>query len=62
MMTMIRTCAVRDELRGEHAGRYPLGNTGGADVRATVPMAIPEDLAPLLGHVPVARRAAASER
>jgi len=44
------------------AGRYPLGNTGGADVRATVPMVIPDDPAPVLGRVPLARRAAASER
>lgn len=44
------------------AGRYPLGNTGGADVRATVPMPIPGDLAPVLGRVALARRATASER
>jgi hypothetical protein len=29
-------------------GRYPLGNTGGADVSAFRPMAIPEDLRALL--------------
>ena len=44
------------------AGRYPLGNTAGADVRATVPMAIPDDLASVLGRVQRTRRAAASER
>jgi hypothetical protein len=30
------------------ARRYPVGNTGGADVRATLVMPIPEDLRPLL--------------
>jgi hypothetical protein len=29
-------------------GRYPSGNTGGADVSALRPMPIPEDLVPLL--------------
>ena len=30
------------------AGRYPVGNTGGANVRATEPMPIPEDLQAVL--------------
>lgn len=34
---------------GSLAGRYPVGNTGGANVSALRPMAIPEDLAVLLG-------------
>lgn len=29
-------------------GRYPVGNTGGADVSAFLPMTVPEDLRPLL--------------
>jgi hypothetical protein len=33
---------------GSVSGRYPLGNTGGADVSAFEPMPIPEDLRPLL--------------
>lgn len=33
---------------GSISGRYPLGNTGGADVSAFAPMPIPDDLAPLL--------------
>jgi hypothetical protein len=33
---------------GSQTGRYPVGNTGGADVSAFVPMAVPEDLRPLL--------------
>ncbi len=33
---------------GSATGRYPLGNTGRADVPATQPMPIPEDLAELL--------------
>jgi hypothetical protein len=34
---------------GSMTGRYPVGNTGGANVSALQPMAIPEDLAALLG-------------
>jgi hypothetical protein len=33
---------------GSVSGRYPVGNTGGADVSAFTPMPIPEDLRPLL--------------
>jgi len=33
---------------GSLTGRYPVGNTGGADVSAFAPMPIPEDLRPLL--------------
>jgi hypothetical protein len=33
---------------GSWSGRYPLGNTGGADVSAFAPMDIPHDLRPLL--------------
>ena len=33
---------------GSISGRYPVGNTGGADVSAFTPMAVPEDLRPLL--------------
>ena len=33
---------------GSLSGRYPLGNTGGADVSAFSPMAVPDDLRPLL--------------
>ena len=33
---------------GSLAGRYPLGNTGGADVSAFAPMPIPDDLQDLL--------------
>ena len=33
---------------GTLSGRYPLGNTGGADVSAFAPMPVPEDLRPLL--------------
>ena len=40
---------------GSIAGRYPLGNTGGANVSATAPMPIPADLQDLLdGPVKVA--------
>ena len=35
---------------GSLTGRYPVGNTGGADVSALQPMPIPEDLRPLLMH------------
>ena len=33
---------------GSITGKYPVGNTGGADVSAFAPMAIPADLRPLL--------------
>jgi hypothetical protein len=33
---------------GSLTGKYPVGNTGGADVSAFAPMPIPEDLQPLL--------------
>jgi hypothetical protein len=33
---------------GSLSGRYPVGNTGGAGVSAFQPMAVPEDLRPLL--------------
>ena len=33
---------------GSASGRYPVGNTGRADVPATAPMPIPDDLAALL--------------
>ena len=33
---------------GSITGRYPVGNTGGADVSAFAPMPIPDDLQPLL--------------
>jgi hypothetical protein len=33
---------------GSLTGRYPVGNTGGADVSAFRPMPVPEDLRPLL--------------
>jgi len=33
---------------GSLTGRYPVGNTGGADVNALTPMPIPDDLAPYL--------------
>jgi hypothetical protein len=33
---------------GSMTGKYPVGNTGGADVSAFAPMAIPDDLRPLL--------------
>jgi hypothetical protein len=33
---------------GSVSGRYPAGNTGGADVSAFSPMAVPDDLRPLL--------------
>ena len=35
---------------GSLTGRYPVGNTGGADVSALAPMPIPEDLRPFLMH------------
>jgi hypothetical protein len=33
---------------GSAVGRYPLGNTGGADVNAVIPMPIPADLQTVL--------------
>jgi len=33
---------------GSLTGRYPVGNTGGADVSALAPMPIPDDLRPYL--------------
>ena len=33
---------------GSLSGRYPIGNTGGADVSAFKPMAVPDDLRALL--------------
>jgi Protein of unknown function (DUF3703) len=33
---------------GSMTGKYPVGNTGGADVSAFAPMTIPADLQPLL--------------
>ena len=33
---------------GSATGRYPLGNTGGANVSARAPMPVPEDLAAIL--------------
>ena len=33
---------------GSLTGRYPVGNTGGADINALTPMPIPDDLAPYL--------------
>jgi hypothetical protein len=33
---------------GSVSGRYPVGNTGGADVSAFRPMTVPDDLRPLL--------------
>jgi hypothetical protein len=41
---------------GTLTGRYPVGNTGGADVSAFEPMRIPDDLAPILAAFP-ARKA-----
>jgi hypothetical protein len=35
---------------GSLTGRYPVGNTGGADVSALRPMPIPDDLRALLPH------------
>ena len=40
---------------GSLTGRYPVGNTGGADVSALLPMTIPDDLRAILdGGVPAA--------
>lgn len=36
---------------GSITGKYPLGNTGGADVSAFAPMPVPDDLQPLLTDV-----------
>jgi Protein of unknown function (DUF3703) len=35
---------------GSLTGRYPVGNTGGADVNALTPMPIPDDLVPFLSN------------
>jgi len=35
---------------GSLTGRYPVGNTGGADVNALTPMPIPDDLLPYLAR------------
>ena len=35
---------------GSLTGRYPVGNTGGADVNALTPMPIPDDLVPFLSY------------
>lgn len=35
---------------GSWTGRYPVGNTGGSDVSAFRPMAIPDDLAKVLDN------------
>jgi hypothetical protein len=34
---------------GSWSGRYPLGNTGGANISALKPMPVPEDLRQVLG-------------
>src|SRR5689334_4942853 len=36
---------------GTWTGRYPVGNTGGANVKARKPMPIPDDLQVVLGQV-----------
>jgi hypothetical protein len=36
---------------GSITGKYPVGNTGGADVSAFEPMSIPDDLRPLLPDI-----------
>lgn len=43
---------------GTWTGRYPIGNTGGADVSALLPMPIPDDLQGVLAGVPHAKGAA----
>jgi hypothetical protein len=43
---------------GSLTGRYPVGNTGGADVSALLPMPIPDDLKALLDGTPLAQEAA----
>ena len=40
---------------GSWTGKYPLGNTGGADVSALAPMDIPDDLRPLLAPTSTAQ-------
>ena len=40
---------------GSWSGKYPLGNTGGANVSAFAPMDIPNDLRPLLAPTSPAR-------
>jgi hypothetical protein len=39
---------------GSATGKYPVGNTGGADVSAFAPMPVPDDLQPLLLGTPEA--------
>ena len=41
---------------GSLTGRYPVGNTGGADVSAFVPMPVPADLQAILDGEPEATR------
>jgi hypothetical protein len=36
---------------GSVTGKYPVGNTGGADVSAFAPMPVPADLQPLLPNI-----------
>jgi hypothetical protein len=43
---------------GTWSGRYPLGNTGGAGVKAQEPMPIPDDLQALLDASAIAKSAA----
>jgi hypothetical protein len=43
---------------GTWTGRYPIGNTGGADVSAVRPMSIPDDLQVVLAGVTHAKGAA----
>jgi hypothetical protein len=38
---------------GSLTGRYPVGNTGGADVSALTRMPIPADLTPYLTAIPL---------
>jgi hypothetical protein len=44
---------------GSMTGRYPVGNTGGADVSAFAPMPIPDDLRAVLGDATPEERHAA---
>jgi len=37
---------------GSWTGRYPVGNTGGADVSALRPMPVPDDLRAILESTP----------
>jgi hypothetical protein len=65
MLTAALRCRDRHELVGQlfriivaapgsMTGKYPVGNTGGADVSAFAAMAIPDDLRPLLPDTPEA--------